>query len=234
MLRKEILLKMKKVNRRKIVATASAFFLAVSSIFGNGMTHANASTNAAKAKEIVSKMTLEEKIGQKLMLSFRSGWTMEDGTHYKSVQNINDEIYQIIGNYDIGSVILFAANFDPDATVNVELTDGLQRAAMDKSLGKNAIPLLIGTDQEGGIVYRLTGGTALPGNMALGASGNVENAFKAGEIIGSELSAIGVNMNFGPVTDVNNNPNNPVIGLRSFSSDPQIVSKFTNAYIEGV
>uniref|UniRef100_UPI00384B2FDE glycoside hydrolase family 3 protein n=1 Tax=Amedibacillus dolichus TaxID=31971 RepID=UPI00384B2FDE len=198
------------------------------------MTHANASTNAAKAKEIVSKMTLEEKIGQKLMLSFRSGWTMEDGTHYKSVQNINDEIYQIIGNYDIGSVILFAANFDPDATVNVELIDGLQRAAMDKSLGKNAIPLLIGTDQEGGIVYRLTGGTALPGNMALGASGNVENAFKAGEIIGSELSAIGVNMNFGPVTDVNNNPNNPVIGLRSFSSDPQIVSKFANAYIEGV
>ena len=234
MSRKEILLKMKKVNRRKIVATASAFFLAVSSIFGNGMTHANASTNAAKAKEIVSKMTLEEKIGQKLMLSFRSGWTMEDGTHYKSVQNINDEIYHIIGNYDIGSVILFAANFDPDATVNVELTDGLQRAAMDKSLGKNASPLLIGTDQEGGIVYRLTGGTALPGNMALGASGNVENAFKAGEIIGSELSAIGVNMNFGPVTDVNNNPNNPVIGLRSFSSDPQIVSKFANAYIEGV
>ncbi len=234
MSRKEILLKMKKVNRRKIVATASAFFLAVSSIFGNGMTHANASTNAAKAKEIVSKMTLEEKIGQKLMLSFRSGWTMEDGTHYKSVQNINDEIYHIIGNYDIGSVILFAANFDPDATVNVELIDGLQRAAMDKSLGKNAIPLLIGTDQEGGIVYRLTGGTALPGNMALGASGNVENAFKAGEIIGSELSAIGVNMNFGPVTDVNNNPNNPVIGLRSFSSDPQIVSKFANAYIEGV
>ena len=57
MSRKEILLKMKKVNRRKIVATASAFFLAVSSIFGNGMTHANASTNAAKAKEIVSKIT---------------------------------------------------------------------------------------------------------------------------------------------------------------------------------
>ena len=63
-------------------------------------------------------------------------------------KNINDEIYQIIGNYDIGSVILFAANFDHDATVNVELIDGLQRAAMDKSLGKNAIPLLIGRDQE--------------------------------------------------------------------------------------
>lgn len=131
-------------------------------------------------------------------------------------------------------VILFAANFNSDAKVNVELTDGLQKAAMDKDLGKNSIPLLIATDQEGGIVYRLTGGTALPGNMALGASGNTENAVKAGNIIGSELNAVGVNVNFAPDADVNNNPNNPVIGLRSFSSNPQLAAKFVSAYIEGV
>ncbi len=82
---------------------------------------------------------------------------------------------------------------------------------MDKDLGKNSIPLLIATDQEGGIVYRLTGGTALPGNMALGASGNTENAVKAGNIIGSELNAVGVNVNFAPDADVNNNPNNPLL-----------------------
>ena len=114
------------------------------------------------------------------------------------------------------------------------MTDGLQKAAMDKDLGKNSIPLLIATDQEGGIVYRLTGGTALPGNMALGASGNTENAVKAGNIIGSELNAVGVNVNFAPDADVNNNPNNPVIGLRSFSSNPQLAAKFVSAYIEGV
>lgn len=83
------------------------------------------------------------------MLSFRSGWTMKDGTKISSVQNINDEIYEIIGKYDIGSVILFAANFASDASINVELTDGLQKAAIDPNLGENNIPLIIATDQEG-------------------------------------------------------------------------------------
>ena len=225
---------MKRLGKKKIISLIMVLSMAVTTIFSAKISNVSASENAEKAKALVSKMTLEEKIGQKIMLSFRSGWTMKDGTKISAVQNINDEIYEIIGKYDIGSVILFAANFDPNATVNVELTDGLQRAAMDKGLGKNDIPLLIGTDQEGGIVYRLTGGTALPGNMALGASGDTENAVKAGKIIGSELSAVGVNANFGPDADVNNNANNPVIGLRSFSSNPQLAAQFTTAYIEGV
>ena len=225
---------MKRLGKKKIISLIMVLSMVITTIFSLQISNVDASTNTEKAKELVSKMTLEEKIGQKLMLSFRSGWTMEDGTKVSSVQNINDEIYKIIGEYDIGSVILFAANFNADATVNVELTDGLQRAAMDKDLGKNNIPLLIAADQEGGIVYRLTGGTALPGNMALGATGDTVNAIKAGEIIGSELSAVGVNTNFAPDADVNNNPNNPVIGLRSFSSNPQLAAEFTSAYIEGV
>lgn len=225
---------MKRLGKRRIISLIMALSMAVTTVFSANISNVRALTNAEKARELVSKMTLEEKIGQKLMLSFRSGWTMRDGTKISSVQTINDEIHEIIGEYDIGSVILFAANFNSDAKVNVELTDGLQKAAMDKDLGKNSIPLLIATDQEGGIVYRLTGGTALPGNMALGASGNTENAVKAGNSIGSELNAVGVNVNFAPDADVNNNPNNPVIGLRSFSSNPQLAAKFVSAYIEGV
>ena len=225
---------MKRLGKRRIISLIMALSMAVTTVFSANISNVRALTNAEKARELVSKMTLEEKIGQKLMLSFRSGWTMRDGTKISSVQTINDEIHEIIGEYDIGSVILFAANLNSDAKVNVELTDGLQKAAMDKDLGKNSIPLLIATDQEGGIVYRLTGGTALPGNMALGASGNTENAVKAGNIIGSELNAVGVNVNFAPDADVNNNPNNPVIGLRSFSSNPQLAAKFVSAYIEGV
>lgn len=219
---------------KKIVSLMIVLVMVATTIFGINISNAVALTNEQKAQELVSKMTLEEKIGQKIMLSFRSGWTMKDGTKISSVQNINDEIYEIIGKYDIGSVILFAANFASDASINVELTDGLQKAAMDQNLGKNSIPLIIGTDQEGGIVYRLTGGTALPGNMAVGATNDPEYAYKAGKIIGSELSSVGVNTNFAPDADVNNNPNNPVIGLRSFSSDPQLAAKFTTAYIEGV
>ena len=149
---------MKRLGKKKIISLIMVLSMVITTIFSLQISNVDASTNTEKAKELVSKMTLEEKIGQKLMLSFRSGWTMEDGTKVSSVQNINDEIYKIIGEYDIGSVILFAANFNADATVNVELTDGLQRAAMDKDLGKNNIPLLIAADQEGGIVYRLTGG----------------------------------------------------------------------------
>ncbi len=225
---------MKRLGKKKIISLIMALFMVFTTIFSVQISNVSASENAEKAKALVSKMTLEEKIGQKIMLSFRSGWTMRDGTRISAVQNINDEIYEIIGKYDIGSVILFAANFNSDAKINVELTDGLQRAAMDETLGGNSIPLLIATDQEGGIVYRLTGGTALPGNMALGASGDIENAVKAGNIIGSELNAVGVNVNFAPDADVNNNPNNPVIGLRSFSSNPQLAARFVSAYIEGV
>ncbi|WP_285945695.1 glycoside hydrolase family 3 protein, partial [Thomasclavelia cocleata] len=225
---------MKSLGKKKIISLIMVLFMVFTTIFSVQISNVSASENAEKAKALVSKMTLEEKIGQKIMLSFRSGWTMRDGTRISAVQNINDEIYEIIGKYDIGSVILFAANFNSDAKINVELTDGLQRAAMDETLGGNSIPLLIATDQEGGIVYRLTGGTALPGNMALGASGDIENAVKAGNIIGSELNAVGVNVNFAPDADVNNNPNNPVIGLRSFSSNPQLAARFVSAYIEGV
>lgn len=226
---------MKRLGKKKVISLIIAMSMVVTTILStNGTSSVKALTNSEKAKELVSKMSLEEKIGQKLMLSFRSGWTMKDGTKIASVQTSNNEIDEIIGKYDIGSVILFAANFNSDAKVNVELTNSLQKAAMNKELGKNNIPLLIATDQEGGIVYRLTGGTALPGNMALGATGNTDNAVLAGKIIGSELNAVGVNVNFAPDADVNNNPNNPVIGLRSFSSNPQIAAKFVSAYIEGV
>ena len=70
------------------------------------------------------------------------------------------------------------------------------------------IPLLISADQEGGSVYRLGSGTALPGNMALGATFDTNNAYLAGKIIGSELSVLGINTNLAPVVDVNNNANN--------------------------
>ena len=77
-------------------------------------------------------------------------------------------------------------------------------------------------------------GTALPGNMAVGATGSEDYAKKAGQIIGRELSSLGINCNFAPAVDVNNNPNNPVIGLRSFSDDPQTVAKLGVAMIEGM
>ena len=96
---------------------------------------------------------------------------------------------------------------------------------------------MIASDQEGGSVYRLGTGTALPGNMALGATyatHGTKYAKEAGKIIGSELSALGINTNFAPVLDVNNNANNPVIGLRSYSDHAVMVGELAAAEIEGM
>lgn len=183
--------------------------------------------------QMISKMTLKQKIGQKLMLSFRSGWTMSNGTKVKSVTTLNDEIASIIGDYDIGSVILFATNL-VDTEQSLKLTEDLQAAAMSKDYAGGTLPLIIATDQEGGSVYRLNSGTALPGNMALGATGSTEDTHAAGAIIGRELKALGINTNFAPDSDVNNNPANPVIGLRSFSSNPELAAKMVVPYIKGV
>ncbi|MEE0857942.1 MAG: glycoside hydrolase family 3 N-terminal domain-containing protein [Acutalibacteraceae bacterium] len=173
--------------------------------------------------EILSKMTMEEKIGQMITVAVRE-W---DG---ESLTIMEDEIADIISKNSVGGVILFEENLvDTEQIVN--LTTAYQNAALNS---KNKIPLFIGTDQEGGEVVRLNTGTSLPGNMALGALNSSADAKTAGNILGSELSALGINVDFAPSLDVNSNPANPVIGIRSFSSDPSIVGKMGVQVISGI
>ncbi len=78
------------------------------------------------------------------------------------------------------------------------------------------------------------GTTALPGNMALGATGSAQLARKAGAVLGQELAAMGINVNYAPNCDVNINPHNPVIGIRSFGEKPEDVARLASAMIEGI
>jgi beta-glucosidase-like glycosyl hydrolase len=94
--------------------------------------------------------------------------------------------------------------------------------------------LFIAIDQEGGYVTRLREGVEMPGNMALGATGDPHFAKQAGHVHGSELAALGFNFNFAPVVDVNSNQNNPVIGVRSYSDDLAIIDEMSAAYIAGI
>jgi beta-N-acetylhexosaminidase len=94
--------------------------------------------------------------------------------------------------------------------------------------------LLIATDQEGGQLMAIGDGTPLPGNMALGATGSEELARRAGEVLGRELAAMGVNVNYAPSADVNVNPQNPVVGVRSFGENPQDVARLSAAMIAGI
>ena len=176
---------------------------------------------------IVSKMTMRQKIAQCLMIDFRK-WNDKNGKE-QDMTVLDTDVADILSEYQFGSVILFAENIK-ETGETLALTKDLQKAVINGG----GLPLLIATDQEGGIVYRLGSGTALPGNMALGATGDTKNAELAGEIIGSELEAVGINTSLAPVLDVNSNANNPIIGIRSFGDDPEAVGSFGSAYISGL
>ena len=184
----------------------------------------------SRVDKLLSSMSTKQKITQMLMVDFRN-WDEDtsDNVEAKGFTKMNPQVEKIVEDYDFGAVIFFADNIVETAQ-SYQLSTDLQKAATKD----NGIPLLISCDQEGGTVYRLGSGTALPGNMALGATGNLEYAKNAGQIIGSELKAVGINTTLAPVVDVNNNPNNPVIGLRSYSDDAEIVGKMASANIQGL
>ncbi|MBS2969164.1 glycoside hydrolase family 3 C-terminal domain-containing protein [Metabacillus sp. KIGAM252] len=179
----------------------------------------------AAAEQITDGMSLEEKVGQMLMPDFRN-WQKQGESKLTGLTEMNDEVGSIIEKYHLGGVILFAENV-VDTEQTVRLANGLQKAS------KN-IPLFVTIDQEGGIVTRLQSGTNLPGNMALGAGRSLKNAYNTGAIVGKELHSLGINVNFAPSLDVNNNPGNPVIGVRSFGSSPELVASLGLQTIKGL
>lgn len=165
----------------------------------------------------LEQMSLAEKVGQLFQIGF-SGFEPDA------------EIEDMIKNHYIGGVIYFSRNIK-----NPDQTAGLSNQLQDLALASGAgIPLFISTDQEGGVVTRLKGATHFPSNMALGAANDKELANKVGKAVGSELKNLGINVNLAPVLDVNNNPDNPVIGVRSFGGDPKLVAELGKAYINGI
>lgn len=171
-------------------------------------------------EEQLKHMTLEEKVGQMMMGGF-------DGPQP------NEDARRLIQEGHFGSIILFAYNDNvKDPVQTAQLTNGLQKIAEQTRL---KIPLLIATDQEGGVVARLTtGATELPGNMALGATRDECLVYQSGEITAKELRAVGIQMNLAPDVDVNVNPDNPVIGVRSYAEKPELVAKMGQKAIEAM
>ena len=141
------------------------------------------------------------------------------------------EVIAAVRQGEIAAFCLFAYS-------NVESPEQLRRLTMslhEAAAEAGQPPLLIGIDQEGGQLIAIgNGATELPGNMALGATRSPELAEQAGRVLGRELLAMGINMNFSPSLDINNNPKNPVIGVRSFGDDPHLVSEMGVAMIRGL
>ena len=208
--------------KKRILASILTLVMVISVMFPS-----TALAETSRVDQIINGMSLKQKVTQMLMVDFRK-WG-DTNASAKDFEVMNDEVYKIIEEYDFGSIILFANNIKTtDKTF--ELVTKMQEAATNDG----GIAMLISADQEGGSVYRLGSGTALPGNMALGAAGDPYYSYAAGTIIGSELSVLGINTNLAPVVDVNNNANNPVIGLRSYSDDADIVGTLASASIKGM
>jgi beta-N-acetylhexosaminidase len=217
---------MKKIGMTAIAACMAG--LAVTSAYAQMTVSQQQSLWAApkeNAEQIVSQMSTREKIGQILMLDVRN-WGKNAAGEPENVTVLPAELAKAIADYRLGSVILFRENFI-NTPQSYQLIQDLQKASYQ-------LPLLISTDQEGGYVTRLREGTEMPGNMALSATRNESMAQRVGEVHGAELNALGVHVNFAPVLDVNTNQNNPVIGVRSFGSNIDLVNGMSASYIKGL
>jgi beta-N-acetylhexosaminidase len=164
------------------------------------------------------KLTLEQALGQQFLLSFTGK------------QKPSDAILKAIAGRHVGGIVFFRAKNMGTLPELRALSAALQAAARDSGQP----PLLIAADQEGGQLMALGDGTPFPGNMALGATRSEELSKRVGYALGQEVAAVGVNVDFAPVADVNNNPANPVVGTRSFGEDPRLVSRLCTAMIDGL
>jgi beta-N-acetylhexosaminidase len=180
---------------------------------------------------MIERMSLEEKVGQ-MFMTYAYG-TEADGADSRNQTEYGvDNHAQLIERYHLGGIIYFAWSDNVQNPRQIAgLSNGIQRAATSSGA---EIPALVSTDQEQGLVVRITEpATQFPGNMALGAARDPRLAKSAAEVTGEELRAMGINQNFAPVADVNVNPENPVIGVRSFSSNPDLAASLTEAQVRG-
>jgi len=159
-------------------------------------------------------MKLVDKIAQMIMIRV-------DGEFYNNENWRKKNVIRLIKNKRIGGLITYTGSTHGTFYNLKEFQE------------QSKIPLFVAADYERG-VGQFIDGTLFPSNMALAATGNPDNAYKQGEITAIEAKAIGINMIFAPVLDINNNPSNPIINFRSYGDDAETVIKFSLPYIEGL
>lgn len=225
-------------TRRQILAGVGAAGIAAALALPGSTAQAAAEDkerNRRAARALLGRMSLKEKIGQLFVVEVYG--KSADTEHAK-----NKELYgvstpaEVVAKYRPGGVIYFDARRGPDNLKEPSQVAGLSNGLQRASLRTGArIPLLVSIDQEGGsVVFRmLEPATQLPGNMALAAGRTQGDVRRSSEIIGTELAAMGINQNYAPVADVNINPDNPIIGVRSFGSDPSLCSQLVAESVRG-
>ena len=174
------------------------------------------------AEELAERLTAEMSDEQLLAQTFMLGWVGAEPSPL---------IINWIRDRNIGGVKIFGWNTG-DTMKLAETVGNLQKTALSTQF---AIPLLVATDQEGGMVRHVKGATSeTPGNMAIGASGRPIDAYWSGHYIGKELALLGINMNFAPTVDLFTNRDSTLIGPRSFGDDPARAGILGAAFAKGL
>ncbi|MFJ4788814.1 glycoside hydrolase family 3 protein [Streptomyces sp. NPDC088794] len=188
-----------------------------------------------KLRSLISRMTLPEKVGQLFVMRvYGHSATAPDQADIDA--NLSEigvrTAAELIAKYRVGGIIYFTwAHNTRDPHQIAGLSNGIQKASLKQPRG---LPVLVATDQEHGIVCRVGApATLFPGAMAIGAGGSRADARTLGRISGAELRAMGINQDYSPDADVNVNPANPVIGVRSFGADPDAVAELVAAEVKG-
>ena len=181
------------------------------------------SDGAKWAEKTLKKMSLEQKIGQMIMIWCRVKFTNVDSPDYIALRDS-------MRKYHIGS---FGMTVPLDGPF-LQKSEPYEAAMLINQLQRDSeLPLIFAADFEQGVSMRLVGTTVFPAAMAFGADGRQADAMAFGRITGEEARAIGVEWNFFPIADINSNPSNPIINTRSFGEDPQEVGALVAAYIAG-
>ncbi len=179
---------------------------------------------SAWVEQTLKKMTLREKIGQMLMVYTYGFFTSTESPEYKELlHEINDNH---VGGFIFGTI---------RGPLGIERGQVYPTAALTNELqGRSKLPLLFGADFESGAGMRLDEGTSFPSAMAQAATGDPKVAYTAGKLTAIEAREAGIQWIFAPVADVNNNPDNPIINIRSYGEDPQRVAEFVGQFVRGV
>ncbi|MFG2373823.1 glycoside hydrolase family 3 protein [Streptomyces sp. NPDC048504] len=215
-------------SRRTVLAATMGV---TASLAVGGTAHAD----DKRLRSLISRMTLPEKVGQLFVMRvYGHSATAPDQADIDA--NLSEigvrTAAEMIAKYRVGGIIYFTwAHNTRDPHQIADLSNGIQKASLSQPRG---LPVLVATDQEHGIVCRIGApATLFPGAMAIGAGGSRTDARALGRISGAELRAMGVNQDYSPDADVNVNPANPVIGVRSFGADPDAVAGLVAAEVRG-
>lgn len=182
----------------------------------------------------LKKLSLEQIVGQMIFAPFQSTYMSSDSDQY-------EQLVKLVHEAHIGGVIAFGGS-EPIPQVMLNNTYGAVILGQPMELASilnrlqsvSSLPLLTSSDFEWGVQMRIAGATKFPRAMAFGAAGDPQLAYEAGKVVGAESRALGVHVNYGPVADVNNNPRNPVINIRSFGEDPVKAGEMVAGWVRGM